>query len=148
MKDLLRDSRFWLTTLGPGLAVGLFLSQVNLPRYRRLVHDGVQTEGTVTAIDCRKDRVSYTFWVGGQHAIGRFRTGGPVRPSCREYAVGTRVPVVYSASDPAVNAQTRDPEALLRRERIIVPLAGLAASVGCAVVYVMNRRKATRPGAS
>ncbi|HEY1189869.1 MAG TPA: DUF3592 domain-containing protein [Gemmata sp.] len=102
------------------------IGSLNIPHYRRLAAEGVQTEATITGTTCEQHSVvSYTFAAGdGQVYVGRGLSGGD-KP-CQDIRVGDRMPVWYIPADPTTST-LREPQAELENERL---------SVGCGAIFM------------
>lgn len=101
-----------------GLAILLWfgVGSLNVPHYRRLAAEGVQTEATITGTTCEQhSTVSYKFAAGdGQIYFGRGLSGSG--KACKDIQVGDRMPVWYIPTNPTTST-LREPQSKLENER-------------------------------
>lgn len=114
---------FALWLLG-GLVISIALSRINLAKFYRIRHDGVQTQGIVTALLASDHQaVQYEYYAEGQRYSGSGRAGFG-NPEFPRLTIGEHVVVYYIPARP-LESCLGIPGELISNELPPVALAGI-----------------------
>jgi hypothetical protein len=107
-----------------GLVISIVLARTNLTKFYRLRHDGVQTQGVVTAlVSSDHQAVHYQYEAEGQTHSGSGMAGFG-NPEFSKLTIGERVAVYYIPARPSESC-LGVPDDLISNELPPVALAGI-----------------------
>jgi hypothetical protein len=138
---------FWVTCVGPALAVAAFVAWLYLRIPLELTRAGTRTTAALTLVSCKPvPAVRYAFDAEGRTYFG-LTTPGAFGIPCQDLQVGAQVPIAYVPGDPTQSAGMAGLEQATRTGLTASGIGFLLAAVGVgSILWVCARPAILRGG--